>query len=266
MIKENLFAVVIIAVIFFFWSESQKSKGKEEYELALAGLFKFSFYIAIASVVVGFLDMPSEYYFHYLRIVLFSTAIIGFISIPFSSATTIKLNWVFIAATILFNPLFPIILGSGAKPIWIVINIAYLLFLRLVIVMEDTYFQPYKALKQKEWEEYKHGKLKELNLAYREKKSQHAEFKSIHNGKIFEYFFWYFICIAIGLLYYKLGEEYESPIIAVAIASSMMSILIAAIHVHFSKHGTNLRTAAKELEDISSDIYSVQKGKKAPRR
>jgi len=145
---------ILIGFIVFFWSKNQEKYGIP-IESTIAKLFHYGVYLSGFSIVIGFFDMPPGYFFYYLRIVLCGTAVLGIVYLLLERKTHGLIWWVLIGFAILFNPVFPKILGSGNDDIWKALDLFYLGFLIYSFKsIEGSYYKKQKIAQKEQKELY----------------------------------------------------------------------------------------------------------------
>ncbi len=126
--------IITLAIVWYF--ANKRIKEAIEYEESLYELYNdwllLLFILVVITVVLAWFNLPSGYYIYIHRPILFISAVVAIFKVLSSEIISKKSLWVMGFFAILHNPISPVVLGSGAKPIWVVLNIIYVLSLAVV--------------------------------------------------------------------------------------------------------------------------------------
>lgn len=135
--------LITLGIVWYF--ARQRIKETIERQESLNELYNdwlsILFVIVIISVVLAWFNLPSDYYIYILRPILFIAAVIAIFKILSSDVTSKKLLWLMAFFALMHNPIFPVVLGSDAKYIWVILNIIFVVSLLLSLDSSDESFE-----------------------------------------------------------------------------------------------------------------------------
>lgn len=138
--------------------------------LKILSFLKILIILTIISVILALFDMPSEYYWHYMRLLIFIDVLVALYIANLLNAFDETKNfgvWIIIAimaSGLLHNPIFKLCLGSGSKPFWITVNITtvWLLYLLYKRSQSEFYFRHNDHITQDDENHFRHVGFKEI--------------------------------------------------------------------------------------------------------
>ena len=140
--------------------------------LKILSFFKILIILTIISVILALFDMPSEYYWHYMRLLIFIDVMvavfIAFVLGALDEAPHIFIKrWLIIsimASGLIHNPILKLCLGSGSKTFWIIANITtvWLLYLLYNRSNSEWYLHHNDHITQDDENHFRHVGFKEI--------------------------------------------------------------------------------------------------------
>lgn len=257
----SFFIVSGIAFILFVLSQQQQQEYNIPAGSFFARAFRYGILLSIISILIGLVQMPSGYYFYYLRIVLSVTAATGIASLYFEKRTPGYIWWTLIGFAILYNPIIPIILGSGTKHYWSALNIVYAGFLiGMYRKFEGDYYRNIREKRELE----KQQLINELHNNIAEKSNRLNLAKKQLSKKSKEAFFLHLRYIGIlSLLALAYSYFFQKDYLSALIGSNdspihfyVLFFLVATIILSFltSRFQLVFTTEKKRHESITRDI------------
>lgn len=140
--------------------------------MKILSFFKLLIILTIISVILALFDMPSDYYWHYMRLLIFSDVMVAVyianILGAFAEEPSIFIKrWLIIAimaSGLIHNPILKLCLGSGSKPFWIITNITTVWLLYLLYDRSNSvwYFYHNDHITQDDENHFRHVGYKEI--------------------------------------------------------------------------------------------------------